>query len=288
MFQYKSEDKIDKNEKISIIKYNTQKTEKEHTHDFIEIEYVLEGCCYQQINGSSFLVKKGDLLFFNFGDKHSIEPVKETEIINCILNPEFVSNELVNSENAFDILTLTSFNDFEGDIGSVTPQIKFAGKELIKIEEIFECMFDEFTKKEAGYMTALKGYMNILLIKIFRAAKNTDTVGLFSDIGKITPEVLRYIEENYNKKLTLNELAKANFYNPAYFSRIFKECYGKSLTEYINEKRLDISMKLLKETDLSIENIGQQVGYADKKHFYKMFKNHTDMTPNTYRRRVRS
>ncbi|NSW90624.1 MAG: helix-turn-helix transcriptional regulator [Firmicutes bacterium] len=65
--------------------------------------------------------------------------------------------------------------------------------------------------------------------------------------------MLKHIEENYNKKLTLNELARSSFYNPSYFSRIFKECYGKILTEYISEKRLEAFLSPIPETLLKIK-----------------------------------
>lgn len=283
MLEYKSRDLIKTEEKIHIKKHLAKGEEESHTHDFIEFEYIWCGSGHQVINGVTHYVERGDLLFFNFGDVHSFAPQKELGIVDFLINPDFFGKELVDSENALDILTLTSFMDFKGMTDEILPKVKFIGRELAEIETLIQYALDEFSFKSSGYMTALKGYVNILLTRTFRAVKSKDKINFYGDINKITPEILKYIEENYKKKITLRELASSSFYNPSYFSRIFKECFGKTLTEYINEKRLNAAIKLISETNESIEHIIYQVGYSDRKQFYKSFKGFTGMTPDGYR-----
>ena len=103
-------------------------------------------------------------------------------------------------------------------------------------------------------------------------------------IQNVMPEIIQHIENNYYKSLSLEELAQKSFYNPSYFSRIFKELYGKTLTEYITEKRINEAIKLLENSEMTIEEICRKVGYADKKHFYRMFKQKMNLTPGQYRR----
>lgn len=284
----KGKDNINDDENISLIKYLHKCEEYErHSHDFIEIEYVWCGEGYQVINGIEYYVEKGTLLFFNMGDVHSYYTDKELGIINCLLKPEFVNDDLINSENAMDILALNAFNEFAGKINSILRIIKFQGKNFIAVNSIMESMVDEFIQKPAGYKTVLKGYVNILLTKFFRAVRDADTIKIYNDINRIAPEILNYIEENYNKKISLNELARISCYNPSYFSTVFKECVGKTLTEYINEKRIKTAIKILEETDQSIESICFQVGYSDKRHFYKNFKLITGLTPNSFRTEIK-
>jgi len=283
MKKYKAEDYIKNNENIWLVKHLSFKEEIEHTHEFIEIEYIYSGEGHQIINGVTYHVKKGDLLFFNFGDKHSYVPENSIGIIDCLISPAFLGNELINSENALDILTLTSFKDFNGNLNNILSKISFEEKSILEIDAIFEIMLEEFSSKKKGYITLMKAYVDILLTKIFRVTKQQDNTSLYKDVKKIAPGILKYIEDNYNKKITLHDLAKASFYDPTYFSKIFKECYGKTLTQYISEKRLNTALELLLKTDYSIEEISIKVGYKDKKFFYKLFKDHICMTPNTYR-----
>lgn len=283
MLEYKSKEYINLKENIGLKKYLTIGDEIEHTHDFIEIEYILSGSGCQVVNGITYYVERGDLLLLNFGDRHSILPKVQMSIINCLINPEFLSTNLVSSENALDILTLTAFNEFHGGIDRFIPNIKFHGKDLLEVETIFEFMLNEFDQKSPGYVTALKGYCHVLLTKIFRSLKQSDSINIYSEISKIAPKLLGYIEENYNKKLTLKQLSSKSFYNPTYFCTLFKEYTGKTLTEYITEKRIQAAIRLMKETSDSIEQVSKMVGYNDKKQFYKQFKTHTGVTPKQYR-----
>jgi len=279
---------IKSDENITVTTYTASEYEPEHTHDFIEIQYIWNGSGYQVINGDTVFVERGDLLFLNFETSHSIQPLPELTITNCLLKPEFVSEELMNSENALDMLNLSLFKDFRQDVAeNLVPRIKFHGQDIVEIEVIIRSMQNEFDLKLPGYRTVLKSYVYILMTKIFRAVKESDSLNIYSEVGKIAPEVIRYIEENYNRKLTLSELAKIGCYNPSYFSRIFKECFGKSVTEYINIKRISASAELLEKTDYPIETIASQTGFNDTKRFYYLFKKYMGTTPHDYRIKIK-
>lgn len=283
MYQYKAEDLLKPEENINIQKCFTEENEQIHTHNFIEIVYILSGNGQHFVNDICYSVERGDLLFINFQQTHSIFSLGGMTYVNCLLKPEFISRELVDSENAFEILALAAFEDFGGRVDKTTPKVSFRGKDLIEIEIIIEQMLKEFDEKRIGYKAALKGYMSVLLTKIFREMRSSDMAGILQHVHKIAPEILKYIEENFFEKITLKELAQKCFYNPSYFSRIFKEYYGKNLTDFIHEKRVSEAMRLLKETSLSIEDICYAVGYKEKKQFYKIFKEHMGITPSRVR-----
>lgn len=274
-------------ENIAMTKYVTTQKEVAHTHDFIEIEYVWSGKGIQYIDGIAYPVERGDFVLINFQAVHAYEPMEEMGMINCLISPSLIASELVNSENALDILSLNAFKEFSTEVHTILPQIRFAGRERMELEAMIYWMLDEFEGKQPGYMTILKGYVNVLLTKIFRTIRQADRSHVYQDIHKIAPQVLQYIEDNYDRKLTLKELAETGFYNPSYFSKIFKECFGKTLTEYINERRLKAAIMLIEQTDDTIQSILYQVGYQDKKHFYKLFKTYTGMTPDKYRQNCR-
>ncbi len=283
VYQYKAKDYIKDHENMSILRYVTDKEEKAHTHDFIELEYIWSGSGIQVINGVSYQVGRGDLLFFNFGEIHAYYTAGEMGIINYSINIEFFNQELVNSENAMDILALTSFNEFDGCIDSILPKIRLTGKDLMEVEAIIDFMEQEFREKSLGYLSALKGYMNVLFTKIFRTVKMSDANHVYQDIHQFIPGILEHIEENYYRKITLQELARHCSYNPSYFSRIFKDCTGKTISQYITETRMNKAVGILLETNLSIEDIGYSIGYKDKKQFYSVFKEYTGSTPNQFR-----
>ncbi len=277
---------INSDENITINKHVHYEIEKEHIHDFIEISYVFSGEGYQCVNGVTRHVQRGDCLFLNFSDVHSFYPIGSIGIINCLVNPAFISSELVDSENALDILTLTSFKDFSGYAEDFTSIFTFAGHEILDVEALLDNMLQEYEQKECGYKVAIKGYFDVLLTKIFRIQKRLSNLDIQNEVMKIAPQVLEYIEKNYNKKISLSELAEQSFYNPTYFSTVFKTCFGITLTDYITEKRITSAFKYLNDSNLTIERISRLVGFKNKNQFYKKFKEHTGQTPTEYRNRM--
>ena len=178
-----------------------------------------------------------------------------------------------------DILTLSCFREFDGVISGIPPQTTFEGKQMIDIEMIIRMMMEEYKDKQKGYIIALKGYMNILFTRMLRKAGSESS----HEFPHVVNIVLKYIESNYNQKLHLAELAKRCFYNTNYLSRMFKECYGESISSYIQHYRMEKAAQMLVNTQDTVESICIQVGYSEKKQFYKMFKIHYGTTPNKYR-----
>lgn len=286
MRKYSAEDLIDSKENICIQKFSVQNQEQEHRHDFIEIVYIWEGSGVHLINDLPLAVQKGDVLFFNLGDTHSYIPEEQMGIYNCLINPEFFGQELINSNNALDILTLTTFKDFERQLVDIQPKVAFIGKEMLEIEELLNSMYAEFRRKEDGYKEILSSYMTIFLIKLFRKFKKNHGEEV-SALGRLTPDIISFIEQNYNQKLSLKELARENCYTPSYFSQMFKECFGKTFTDYLQDRRIEKALELLRNDDLSIEQVGFEVGYTDKKQFYKSFRERIGVTPGDYKKRIR-
>lgn len=281
---YSCDGMIHQDENISLMKYTAQADEDIHTHEFLEIVYIMSGKGRHCVNGIWYPVERGNLLFINFGQTHAFRPLGEMEIVNCLLSPKFIDEELICSENAVEILTLSSFQDFNLGADKMIPMIRFNGKDILELETLIKSMLEEFVVKPTNYRTALKGYTLVLLTRIFRAMQEVDSGQLLRHMGRITPDILLYIESNCFEKITLRELAQKCFYNSSYFSKVFKECCGKSLTVFINEKRVSEAQRLLLETTMSVEVICLRVGFHDRKQFYKLFKEHTGVTPYVYRK----
>ncbi|NLG53704.1 MAG: AraC family transcriptional regulator [Clostridiales bacterium] len=254
---------INPDEMIGILIDDQNKPEEEHTHEFIEIEYVLSGSGVQIVNGVEYKVCKGDMLFFNIGDKHSYYPTDKMEILNCIFYPSLIDKEI------FDIAG--------EDSDKFPPLITFSGNEVLEIERLITAMRNEYDAKESGYLVVLKGYLDILLVKILRAARQK-TNGNKSTLSK----VFNFIENHY-AEISASDVAYFSSYNPSYLSKMFKDGVGITLTEYINTRRINEAIRLIRETDYSIEHICNLVGYKDKKHFYKLFKKATGVTPSKLR-----
>lgn len=96
---------------------------------------------------------------------------------------------------------------------------------------------------------------------------------------------IRYINENFDKELTLKEVAECVHLNPSYFSVIFKEQTNLTFSEYLTRTRIQAAKKLLISTDLLITEVAEKSGYKTSKYFIKLFKELVGVTPSVYRKR---
>lgn len=94
----------------------------------------------------------------------------------------------------------------------------------------------------------------------------------------------QYINENYNKAISLEGVSNHIGFNPAYFSSMFKKATGQNFMDYVIEIRILNAKGLLVQTNLDIADIAAKVGYTDLKYFSRIFKKLTNLTPSEYRR----
>ncbi|MHB1391480.1 MAG: response regulator transcription factor [Clostridia bacterium] len=103
------------------------------------------------------------------------------------------------------------------------------------------------------------------------------------EINSLSAKVKKYIIENFNKDISMDDAAKETNLSYHYFSKFFKDSTGKSFVEYLTELRVAKSRELLRETNDSIKEICYKIGYSDPNYYCKIFKRVTGMTPTEYR-----
>lgn len=237
-----------------------------HTHDFAELAYIYSGSGTHIIDGKRYHVEKGSLLFINYNQSHEVIIEKSLTQIDIQLSPKFISRELVDTKNFLDILTLSQFGDLHDFIDAELSYINLAGGELIFAESVLDRINDEFHNKRLGYESIIRGCLQIVFSVMVR-----QLTGNTAGVPKHLNEILDFIDKNYNEVLTAEMLSEKCFYNPAYFGRIFNECYGMSFRQYIRKRRIDEAMRLLRDTRLSIDEIINAVGYSNRSNFYRVF-----------------
>lgn len=105
--------------------------------------------------------------------------------------------------------------------------------------------------------------------------------------GLSIPQLRRveaYIESNLERMFKTEELADLLDLGPDHFARCFKKSTGQSPHQHVVRRRMDEACRLLRETDLSMLEVGLSVGYSTASHFSKSFKDHIGMTPREFRK----
>lgn len=101
-------------------------------------------------------------------------------------------------------------------------------------------------------------------------------------------QALEYMEQNYQKPLSLTILANVVSLNYTYFSNIFKESTGIGVTKYLQLLRIRKAKELLISTDDRIREIAHKTGFSDERYFEKLFKQYEGITPSDYRDRIKN
>ena len=97
--------------------------------------------------------------------------------------------------------------------------------------------------------------------------------------------IKEYLDQNYQKKISLDDLADLFYINKFYLTRVFREQFGLSVGGYLSQVRITHAKQLLRFTDLPVEKIAHECGMNDANYFSRMFKKIEGVTPGEYRRR---
>ena len=149
------------------------------------------------------------------------------------------------------------------------------GVETDNVMEIFvkRYIYCDDTEKMEREIT---GYVKLVMDSI--RMKSNDEEYMFD-------RMKRYIVENFDKKLTLQVLADHFYMSPNACSEILKQKMNISFNDFLKEIRIGKAKELLDTTELSAEKISEEIGYANAKYFFKIFKKETGSTPSEYRNR---
>lgn len=118
------------------------------------------------------------------------------------------------------------------------------------------------------------------MVKVYCQLVNKYSV---KDYSPTVQKVIVMIESNLASDLTLSELAATLNINASYLSTVFKKETGKTVTGYVNEKRIELAQELLKTTNLQIQTIAQYCGIVDVHYFTRLFKKLSGVSPKQYR-----
>jgi YesN/AraC family two-component response regulator len=113
--------------------------------------------------------------------------------------------------------------------------------------------------------------------------KLADSQSFFPTCPKLS-EVFDFIEANYHQGITLNDVAKAVGYSPAYLTDLVKRQTGETVQRWIIKRRMAAACSMLLNTNDSVNEIAEAVGYNDKNYFFYQFRQYHEMTPQMWRK----
>lgn len=146
-----------------------------------------------------------------------------------------------------------------------------------------ECGFLQQCMREHGTQASVDQMKSGLRSALFDYQRQLEAVRAQSALS-IVERAKRLIQTNDPSALSLEFVASSIYVNPSYLSQLFHRETGKKFIDYLTELRMEKAKELMKDPRLKIYEIGEAVGYPNKRYFSKLFEKYTRMTPSAYRR----
>ena len=249
-----------------------------HSHHEIQIVVISRGSIRFEVAGSSFDMETGEALFINSGCEHAAYPLVDGPCIYTCLK--------------FSPMAV-SFGDFSLTERYVTP---VTGRKAVS-----GILLDRRAAETAGavaqriadlldedrFCPELEIIRELILlwIEVYRCAEipEDELPGATYSEKKRIHAMCDYIHRNYAEKISLNDIANAAFVSRGECCRIYKRVLQLSPFQYLVRYRLKLSVQLLNETDYSIAQIAQQVGFCSSSYYTKCFRKEYGCAPHKYR-----
>lgn len=273
MKHYNDEENFD-GESLIRIQYDTHNVEPEHTHDFVELVYVVKGEVVHRVDEEFHKLSRGGVVFVNIGQTHSFFSYDRVESVNITLKSDFFKGK---SDGAVDFFEYMKAQDIRADAEKFKQCIRFNGDECTQVEAILSLMNNEYQDKRENYYAILSSMFKTLTLLIIRKM-------LQQQLNPEAISIKEYIDLRGFDNVNINTIADFFGYNPAYLSRKFRKENNQTITSYIKENRAKAAMILLESTDYSVESIARIIGYSDVKQVYKLVKNFFGYTPKEIRK----
>ena len=256
------------------------KDEDYHSHDIVEMAFVLSGVGRYRVDGEVFSIQEGDFLIFNPGVKHQALFCPDAEVPATEFFVGF-------SDVQFGDLPLNYMPLPGGGVLYHT-----AGELRRRLARICASMQEENAVCRQGRYFMLKSYLvqMILLVVREQCRPMEKSRGCsFESVNRkyLVEQILSYFEEHYSEKISLDQIAENMYLSPFYISKIFKSETGDTPIRHLIDIRLEKAMELLKSGwQGSIQEVAARVGYDDAYHFSKLFKKRYGLSPSQARRQA--
>lgn len=269
----------DNNDKLILKTYHSKvqaskRYYREHYHTACELSLFLKGYGTYTIENKEYEFSPGDVFLFGSNEPHCITAMyEETEILNIHFEPQILW------ENANTMELMALFLSRNEKFENAFRNDEFLKQQILSLE-------NEVQLRKPGHIIKAKYHLFSALIHIMRAYNcTTDDIELSTkhhSTTKAIKKALAHIDNNLDKKITLNELAEIANVSENYFSSLFKKLNGISPWDYIVLKRIEKAIELLETTDKNKIDIAEMCGFTSSSNFYKAFAKVTGKTPSEY------
>lgn len=251
------------------ISFHPFETYGPHEHLRIEINYVKKGNCVLHLDHESITFSENEMMIICSNVAHTFEAGSEgTTLIQLEFLPEIFSR--FNLNHLGDGVEFTPITVFSEE----NRLIKIVNN--VRIMRAVQRIVNELNSKNNYYRYLVVMYYAELLILIYR---HMDEVYLPICSNEALIKAIAYIRLHYKSEITITDVAEQAGIGERYLRKLFAQHLNLSPLDYLNQIRVNKSIELLRNTEMSIKEICFSCGFNSPQYFSRVFKQQMGVTP---------
>lgn len=272
----------------SMVRFEYRKTEPIasvfHSHPNYEIFYFHEGRGNYLIGGAIYSLSPGDLILMHGMTLHCANMDGKYQYIRTVIgfDPDYVRSI---AGQLFTVDVTEPFDRLKNC------RIRLEGEEKANFEALLDGVNEHFIRTDelAGDRFRLAFLRLLLEAYGFGSRSESRKLDVSTDKERAVQKIISYLEDHYMDDVRLSDLADHLHMNKHYLSRTFHEVTGATIFTYLYQRRINqAKIKFLLESELSVTEVGYQIGFKNLSHFSRVFKQQVGQTPEQYRRAAKS
>lgn len=270
---------------IHAMRWCGDKNVTRHSHDFVEIVFLARGSCQHSWQGTEVRLIPGDCFIIAPFEEHAFIIEDETAIYNCLFYPTALGDDWMGLQQDPCIQNLLVIEPLYRTETGKQAILHLNHQRADQIEALYAEMIDEVSHQLPLGRQKLKSLLILLLVSLSRhwSDQFAGQSGLYDERRNRLAETLAYIDSHVTDPISLEKLAANCYVTPGHFRRQFREGTGLTPLEYINKLRISLAQQLLLNPDLTVAEIGVQVGIPDANYFARLFKSLVGCSPSAFR-----
>ncbi|MEC5273650.1 AraC family transcriptional regulator [Caldifermentibacillus hisashii] len=274
------------NKDIYISKHNRFSDYPLHSHQFIEINYVISGTCTEIVEDEIVTLRAGDLIFLDIGCKHSIKALSENDImVNIIFSDKSINIQWLSEMKKSNNIIFEFLVNVLSGIDNLQKYIIYRNKKPSEVSLVLEKIIEEYYLQKPFADIIISSLLTIFFTELVRNY-NIKAEERITPHQSLVISILKDIEENY-KNINLGNLANKYGYNKNYLSNLIKKETNHTFSELVIRQKLIKAHALITSTSMPIDDIILTVGFSNKHFFYEKYKLHYKTLPNEMRKKYR-
>ncbi|MCE3556136.1 AraC family transcriptional regulator [Pseudonocardia sp. RS11V-5] len=251
-----------------------------HAHDFLLLLYVAQGTLVARVDGRERTVAAGDAFVIAPGAVVTPrERAPDGDVWAVFFPPDAVdpaaAAPLVSWRGHPLLAPFVGNNRGGGQLLRVPAEDRPAW--LAHLADLDA----ELRLRRDGYADAARAHLTLLLVRLGRLGIDvTDELG----VDPLVAQVLEFVENHYHEAISLRDVAAAVGLTPGHLTTAVGRATGRTVQQWITERRMREARRLLVDTDLTVADIARRIGYRDAGYFVRRFRSAHRVTPTAWRR----